>query len=149
MANTKYKPEYKEQAKKLCALGAIDEDIADFFEVDVRTIYNWKNEFPEFKEALQEAKDLVDAKVVRSLFERATGYSCTDTKFASHEGKITDVQEYTRHYPPDTTAQIFWLKNRKPDEWRDTTHHEHKGQVTIDKLEAGRKRAQERAKPNE
>ncbi len=73
----------------------------------VRTIYNWKNEFPEFADALREAKLALDSKVVRSLFERATGYSHKDYKFVTHGGKITDVREYEKHYPPETAAMVF------------------------------------------
>jgi len=144
-----YKPEYKEQARKLCALGAIDDDIADFFDVSVRTIYNWKNEFPDFAETLRDAKLALDSRVVRSLFERATGYSHVDYKFATHGGKITDVKEYQKHYPPETAAMVFWLKNRQPALWRDKQHMELSTSITVERLAEGRERALSREKPDE
>ena len=144
-----YKIEYREQARKLCALGAIDEDIANFFNVSLRTIYNWKNEFPDFANTLREAKLALDSKVVRSLFERATGYSHKDYKFATHGGKITDVREYEKHYPPETAAMIFWLKNRQPALWRDKQHMELSSSITVERLAEGRERALIRNKPEE
>ncbi len=144
-----YKSEYMEQARKLCALGAIDEDIAGFFDVSIRTIYNWKNEFPEFADTLRDAKLALDSKVVRSLFERATGYSHTDYKFVSHGGKITDVREYQKHYPPETAAMVFWLKNRQPALWRDKHHMELSTSITVERLSEGRERALKRIKPAE
>ncbi len=147
--NELYREEYKDQARKLCALGAIDEDIADFFNVSVRTIYNWKNEFPDFAETLREAKLALDSKVVRSLFERATGYSHKDYKFAVHGGKITDVREFEKHYPPETAAIVFWLKNRQPALWRDKHHMELTTSITVERLAEGRERALKRIKPDQ
>jgi len=144
-----YRPEYKEQAAKLCGLGAIDEDIAHFFDVSVRTIYNWKNEFPDFAVALRDAKMALDGKVVRSLFERATGYSHKDYKFVTHGGKITDVREFEKHYPPETAAMVFWLKNRQPALWRDKHHMELSTSITVERLSEGRERALKRLKPTE
>lgn len=128
---TLYKPEYCEQAFKLCLLGADDKRIANFFNIQESTLNNWKNKYPKFMESLKEGKELADAEIASSLYHRAKGYSCKDTKFATHEGKITDSQEYTKHYPPDTTAAIFWLKNRQKKEWRDKQDVEHSGSVDI------------------
>lgn len=144
-----YKQIYKEQAIKLCALGAIDDDLANFFDVTTRTIYNWKNDFPDFADALRNSKMALDSKVVRSLFERATGYSHIDYKFASHGGKITDVKEYQKHYPPETAAMVFWLKNRQPALWRDKHHMELSTSITVERLAEGRDRARIRNKPPE
>ncbi len=146
---SKFKENYVEQARKLCTLGAIDEDLAEFFNVTVRTIYNWKNDYPDFADTLRESKLALDTKVVRSLFERATGYTHTDYKFATHGGKITDVREYQKHYPPETAAIIFWLKNRQPNLWRDKQHMELSGSITAERLSEGRDRAYLRNKPEE
>lgn len=118
---TKYKPEYCEQARKLCLLGAIDIEMADFFGVAESTFHLWKKEHPEFKEALQRGKMIADANVASRLYERAMGYSHKETKIATMEGVITDMKEVTKHYPPDSTSAIFWLKNRQPQKWRDKT----------------------------
>lgn len=107
--------------------GYTDEQFAKLFRITHQTWNNWKKQHPDFFESLKDWKKQADAKVEKSLFERATGYSHTDTKFATHEGFITDSREYTKHYPPDSTAAIFWLKNRQPDEWRDKSEIEHKG----------------------
>lgn len=115
---TKYKEEYAAQAKKLCALGATDSQLADFFEVAVSTISLWKVEHPEFSEALKMAKEEADAKVEQSLYRRAMGYECDETDIRVVGGEIVKT-DLRRIYPPDTTAAIFWLKNRKPSQWRD------------------------------
>lgn len=146
---TDYQPDYDRQVFLLCKLGATDKECAEFFEVCEATLNNWKIKFPKFLESLREGKEISDAKVVRKLFERATGYSHPDTKIVSHGGKITEIREFIRHYPPDTTACIFWLKNRRPEDWRDTRHLEHKGDLNIAALEAGRKRLQNLEKPND
>lgn len=138
---TKYKAEFCDQAAKLCALGATDIQLAEFFDVCEDTIHEWKKVHSEFSESLKEAKENLDAKVERSLFERAIGYSCKDTKFATHEGMITDEREYIKHFPPDVTAAIFWLKNRQPGKWRDKTEHDHTHEVgrrTLDSIKKAR-----------
>lgn len=121
---TKFKPEYVKQAKKLCALGAKDTEIADFFEVTEKTLNNWKNQNPEFLQSLKEGKAEFDnEKVVKSLLHRALGYSHAEDKIFNNNGEPLVVPT-TKHYPPDTTACIFWLKNRLPDEWREKVEKE-------------------------
>jgi len=120
-APTKYNKEFNGQALKLCLLGATDIELADFFDVEEKTINNWKKKHPEFLQSIKEGKDQADSRVAESLYNRALGFSHSDTKFATYEGQITDSQEYTKHYPPDTTAAIFWLKNRQSSKWRDKT----------------------------
>ena len=115
---TKYKPKFTEEARKLCLLGATDKDLANFFGVTEKTINNWKESHEEFLQSLKKAKDELDATVVRRLFERATGYEHPEDKIFQYEGR-TLIQPTIKHYPPDTTACIFWLKNRQPDKWRD------------------------------
>jgi len=113
-----YKPEYAEQAAKLCALGATDLDLAEFFKVTDRTIQRWKVDHEEFCQSLKVGKDIPDANVERSLYQRAMGYSHPDMDVRVVDGKIIKTP-IVKHYPPDTTAAIFWLKNRKPKDWRD------------------------------
>ena len=115
---SKFKAEYAKQAEKLCLLGATDEDLADFFAVGIRTISNWKAQHPEFLQALKTGKEASDDRVERSLYQRAVGYSYDAVHFSSFQGSVTETP-YREHCPPDTTAQIFWLKNRRPDQWRD------------------------------
>jgi len=116
---TKYRKEYVKQTFKLCLLGATDKELADFFDVNEDTIYEWKKEYPEFSEAIKGGKEEADATVASKLYHRAIGYEHTDTQFATYQGEITDQKEYTKHYPPDTVAAIFWLKNRQKAKWRD------------------------------
>lgn len=118
-----YDPGYAEQAVKLCKLGATDMEIADFFEVDVRTIYRWKNDFPDFCQALKTGKQELDERVERSLYNRAVGYTFDSEKVFQFQGQI--VRASTKeHVPPDATAMIFWLKNRRSKDWRDVRQHE-------------------------
>lgn len=118
---SKYKPEYAEQARKACLLwGGTDEELARFFDVDVATIYRWKNEHDEFCEAVKQGKAMADANVAQRLFERAMGYSHDEDKIFQYEGEPVVVPT-VKHYPPDTTAAIFWLKNRQPERWREKT----------------------------
>jgi len=115
---TEYRDEFVEQSAKLAKLGATDMEIADFFGVDVRTINRWKITHPEFCQSLKEGKDEADAKVIRSLFQRATGFEHEAVKILSYEGQVIEAP-YREYVVPDTTACIFWLKNRRRDEWRD------------------------------
>lgn len=115
---SKYKQEYAEQARKLCLLGATDAKLADFFEVDEATINRWKHDFPEFCKSLKAGKIQADAEIAESLFNRAKGYIAPDLDIKMYEGEIIETP-YMKHYPPDATSMIFWLKNRQPDLWRE------------------------------
>lgn len=122
-----YKPEYDEVAKKLCSFGATDGELADAFGVHTNTIRNWYSAHPSFGEAVRYGKAAVfDPKVERTMAQLALGYE-VDVE----EVKVTkdgDVIRYTirKHFAPNVTAGIFWLKNRQPDKWRDVQSHEHK-----------------------
>lgn len=125
---TSYKPEYAEQAAKLCALGATDAELADFFSVTTVTIWRWQSAHVEFCNALKRGKEAADERVERSLYARATGYTHDAVKIFMPAGAKKPVYaKYQEHVPPDVTAQIFWLKNRRRDEWRDKQEHEHTG----------------------
>ena len=121
---TDYRPEYAEQAKKLTLLGATDIELADFFQVAVSTISRWKVMQPEFSEALKVGKDAADERVAQSLYHRALGYSHPEVDIRVVEGQIVQTP-LIKHYPPDTTAAIFWLKNRRKEEWRDKVDVDH------------------------
>ena len=118
---TKYKKEFCIQAEKLCRKGFIDTEIADFFEVNVDTIYEWKKRHSEFSDALKSGKRYSDDAVVSALYNRALGYEVTEVK--NEEGSQGNkVVSHKKHIAGDTTAQIFWLKNRQPEQWRDKQH---------------------------
>lgn len=113
-----YRKEFVEQARKLCLLGATDEAIANFFEVSLSCIDKWKVAHPEFLRALKEGKQVADSLVADKLFNRALGYKHKELKVFNNQGEILTF-ECEKEYPPDTTAAIFWLKNRQPQLWRD------------------------------
>lgn len=115
---TKYKPEFNRQAEKLCLLGSTDKDIAGFFEVDESTINRWKIEYPEFCESIKRGKISADANVASRLYKRAIGYEHDEDKIFNNNGEPLIVPTI-KHVQPDTTAAIFWLKNRQPARWRD------------------------------
>ena len=113
-----FKTEYVDQARKYCLLGATDAQLGDFFGVDERTINRWKQRHPEFCQSLKEGKATADARVAESLYRRALGYTHPAEDIRVVEDKVVRT-ETEKHYPPDTTACIFWLKNRQPSLWRD------------------------------
>lgn len=124
-----YQEAFAEQATKLCALGATDDELADFFEVHRATIYRWKHDHPEFCDALKVGKDAADERVARSLYQKATGYNVTEEqavklRVEQHKEEV-EVVQVEKHIPADTAAAIFWLKNRRKDEWRDKQDVEH------------------------
>lgn len=140
---TKYKIEYAEQARKLCLLGATDAKLADFFEVDEATINRWKHDFPEFCKSLKAGKMQADAEIAESLFNRAKGYIAPDIDIKMYEGEIIETP-YMKHYPPDATSMIFWLKNRQPDLWREkreVVEVEADNDITINVRRVGKKDA--------
>ncbi len=97
--------------------GKTDAQVANIIGVSRRTIYNWRGENPEFFHSLKASKNIADDLVEASLFNRATGYSHIEEVCFSYKGDIV-THKTKKHYPPDTTAAIFWLKNRQPDRWR-------------------------------
>lgn len=114
---SKYKDEFAEQAKKLCKLGATDAELADFFKVSRSTLSLWKVEYTTFSDALKLGKDEPDERVRQALYHRAVGYSHDDMDIRVVDGAVV-MTPITKHYPPDSTACIFWLKNRCKDEFR-------------------------------
>ena len=125
---TLYRPEYCEQARKLCQLGATDLEMADFFGVDVRTFYRWKAEHDDFCQSVKIGKDVADDRVERSLYQKAIGYEQDEVKiFMPANAPEPVYAPYRAKIAPDTTAAIFWLKNRRQAEWREKSQHEHSG----------------------
>lgn len=124
---TKYKSEYIEQGYKLAVLGATIPQIADFFEVSHETIYEWMRKHPKFSDAINKGRTQMDMEVAERLLHKAQGYSHKETKvfYDSKTGQIVE-HEVDKHYAPDTTAAIFWLKNRQPELWRDKQEVESK-----------------------
>jgi hypothetical protein len=129
---TKFKREFAEQASKLAELGATDQELADFFEVEVRTLYRWKHDHDEFCQALKTGKEIADERVERSLYQRAIGYEQDEVKIFMPANAAAPVHApFRAKIAPDVTAAIFWLKNRRSQDWRDKQDIEHSGGVTV------------------
>jgi transposase-like protein len=110
--------------------GLTNEQISHNMGISATTLYDWQNKYPEFSEALKKGKEVVDREVENALLDNAKGYYYTEEQAIKvksswyvdgkkHEKEEVNVVEVRRFKPSDTTAQIFWLKNRKPSEWRD------------------------------
>ena len=135
---TSYRPEFARDTMFLCRLGATDAELADFFDVTVRTLNRWKVTHPDFAEAIRRGKEPADDRVEDSLYHRAMGTEYEkahpiklkkivygpDGKKIQEEERV-EVVMVKEVIPPDTTAMIFWLKNRRAEQWRDIHKHEH------------------------
>lgn len=119
---TKFSPEKVKQAEMACRLGFTDFEISQLFGVSESTIHEWKLAHTDFALALKGAKPEADERVKQSLYHRALGYKHDAVKIMTVDGKVKKVP-YTEVFPPDTTAAIFWLKNRQPRDWRDRIEH--------------------------
>jgi len=99
--------------------GWTDVQLADFFGINECTLRRWRDRYPEFAEKMANWKETADAKVERSCYESAIGYSCPEEKIFFHEGKVIRVQT-TKHYAPNPIMNAFWLTNRKFGDWKRT-----------------------------
>lgn len=107
-------------AQVACRLGGTDKDVAEAMGVCERTLNNWKCKYPELAEVMTIGKDVADDRVERSLFQMAIGYEQEEVKIFMPAGATEPVYApYTAKVAPSPTAAIFWLKNRRKDEWRD------------------------------
>lgn len=113
-----------EIAEKLAKLGLTDKEMADVFGVSEQTLNTWKKRHPKFLESLNSGKAIADMQVAEKLFQRATGYEHPEDDIRAVNGEIV-ITPTIKHYPPDTTAGIFWLKNRQRTKWRDKIDHGH------------------------
>ncbi len=116
--------------------GLTDEQLAKNMGISRSTLSEWKNKYPDISDALKKGKAVVDIQVENALFKKALGYNAKVKKAFKvkevhyEDGKRTKEIERIEyadeevHVPADTTAQIFWLKNRKPDVWRDKVETE-------------------------
>lgn len=117
-------------ARKMCLLGAANRDLAEGFEVSLRTVERWLQKNSDFRAAVHEGRQVADGRVAESLYSRAVGCSYPEDKVFANGGKPVIVPT-VKHLPPDTAACIFWLKNRRPDLWRDRQDLSHAGGLTV------------------
>ncbi|HTB63327.1 MAG TPA: hypothetical protein VK737_07025 [Opitutales bacterium] len=141
---TLYRVEYCRMAFRMCLLGATDAELAIHFGVPESTLNNWKHKHPKFLESIKSGKEEADSKVVESLYARALGYSHNDVdiRTVSVGDGISEIVQtpIIKHYPPDATSLIFWLKNRQGKKWRNSEM-----ELTV-KLDVGEQVALELAK---
>lgn len=118
--NEKYHVDW---AWSLALKGATDEEIAEAFHISVRTLHRWKKTHPELLTALEEGKDVADAKVKRSLYQRAVGYEAKEVTQiieqdpATGTQRVSKTQVTTKRIVPDTMACMYWLNNRSKGEF--------------------------------
>ncbi|SEU32412.1 helix-turn-helix domain-containing protein [Paenibacillus sp. NFR01] len=127
--------------------GLTDEQIAGNLGIGVRTLYEWKERFPQISQALKSGKEVVDRAVENALLKRALGYkydevtrepgTIEDEETGELKNAMVETKRVTKEVQGDTTAQIFWLKNRRPDVWRDKQDVEHSGSVEVNNPFAG------------
>ena len=113
-----YKAEFADQARAMCRLGATDEELAEHFEVCVRTIYRWRNSHEAFALAVVAGKEHADARVERALYSRAVGCTVERVKVFKHAGDPNPVYAtYKVHLPPDPVAALHWMRARQREKW--------------------------------
>ena len=110
--------------------GLTDEEIAQKMGIGTRTLYEYKEKYPQFSQALKEGKREADAKVEKALYKNATGYRYRE-EVLTNKGDIREVERYAK---PKTGAQKMWLKNRQPDKWKDKK--EISGELEINPVKA-------------
>jgi hypothetical protein len=123
---TIWREEFLQLAYRYALLGASDKKIIEWFGVSERIFYQWKAQKPEFAQMLNKGRQEADGTVANSLFRSATGYY-KKTEKSTPAGPVT-VREW---FPPGAAQQIFWLKNRAPEFWKDKQQHDHTHTVTI------------------
>lgn len=117
--------------------GLSNEQIAHNMGVSAKTLCEWQNRFGEFRNAIKKGKEVVDREVENALLKRAMGYETVEETKEPVEDKETGetqmrvTKRVKKQIAPDVTAQIFWLKNRKPDEFRDKRDVELSGHVDL------------------
>jgi hypothetical protein len=123
---TKYDAkEFPRRAFDLARQGMIDEDIAAALGIGVTSLYKYANQYPKFAKALKDGRRPVDFEVENALLKRAKGFTFTETTEEptvdpeTSEVRMVVTKRVRKHIAPDTTAAIFWLKNRRPKLWRD------------------------------
>lgn len=115
--------------------GLTDEQIAHNIGIARGTLYTWKNRFNDIDDALKRGKEVIDRQVENALLKRALGFEYEETKKIQEKdanGKDRmRIEKFTKTMAPDTGAIAFWLKNRKPEQWRDKHEVQHSGEMSV------------------
>ncbi|WP_338967473.1 transposase [Fusobacterium nucleatum] len=125
IAKSKYETEVKPRLVEIEAWkrdGLTDEQICKNLGISVDTFYRYKSKYSEFSEAIKKGKEVADIEVENALFKRAIGYKYKEVikEVKEIDGKkSTYIKEVIKEMPGDVGAQIFWLKNRKSNKWKD------------------------------
>lgn len=136
---THFQEEMLREVFIMAKMGAIDTEIAEHIGISISAYYQWRNKNPRFLEALNQGKALWDARVEATLARKAVGYRYTEQQVVKLRDTVGDavyerieIVDVEREMPPDTTASIFWLKNRDPNRWRDRHQIDVDQTVTVD-----------------
>lgn len=113
--------------------GLTDEQIAENMGITRSTLNEWKKKYSDISDTLKRGKEVVDIQVENALLKRALGYSYKETTHELIEGGMQVTKVVEKEVIPDTTAQIFWLKNRRPDKWRDKQDVQVSGSLEAEK----------------
>ncbi len=111
--------------------GLTEEQIAHNMGIRRETLIQWKKRYVNISNALKSGKEVVDRQVENALFKTATGYYY-DEETVTNQGEVVTVRKYSK---PNTTAQIYWLKNRKRDVWTDKQEVQLEANVITNKLD--------------
>lgn len=111
-------------------LGMTNAEACEFMQISTSTLHEWRTKYEEFSIAIKKGKDNVDDQVVATLLKKAMGYEAEEIKIFQHNGEEVIVP-YVKKYQPDITSIIFWLKNRRPQEWRDRHDIDLTGDVNV------------------
>lgn len=118
---SKFNDKVRETILRLLKEGKTEAQIAEVLGVCTKTISNWKGKHQELLHAVNESKLMADELVEISLYRRALGYSHPEEKIIQTKDGGLDHAVVTKYYPPDTTAAMFWLRNRQPKRWKEKT----------------------------
>ena len=146
---TRYRPEYANQARQAYQLGACDEDIARFFEIDISTFYRWRVRHADFAAACVIGREFADNRVEMSMYQRAIGFEYEVERvfmFASWTDPL--IARSTRRVLGDPRIAMQWLRLRRPKEWREDKVRDEDGDLA-ERIAAGRRRVIERDRERE
>ena len=113
--------------------GLTDEQIAQKIGIHSDTLNEWKKKYSDISDTLKRGKEVVDLRVENALLKRALGYEYEEVSEKYESGTLTEKKVTKKQVVPDTTAQIFWLKNRRPDKWKDKQDVQVSGELKTEK----------------